>query len=201
MTHEAARLLAERLQPLYEQRIVTVLSGLVKTATQEKEGKTIRFPVSFDTVTQPVEMKDADLVPDSRQRGILYFEGDDATVTRSEPNYTRYSANLRMVFWYNAKRYQLNGDHPESIHTALMAAVLHYLNKGPKVPTLLQAFQFEITRVVQDNLFSKYTYREEKSQFLLSPYYAFGIDLTATFQLNHNPICHDSLVIVDVNDC
>lgn len=194
-----AQILSKRLDQLHSRQLVTVLGGLVKTASVNRDGgRTIRFPVPFDTQTQNIRIDNSAFVPDSEQRAIIYFEGLNSTVTESVRNKSRLRSNLRLVCWYNSDKYIVKGS--STIHEVLISAILKLLQSG-RDTDVIQGIVVTPTTVLDSNsnLFSRYSYTEERGQYLLAPYYAFAIDLNVTYQLSHN--CHGNALPVDVDCC
>lgn len=185
MTPEVARILAVSLLPLYTNKLITVLSGLVKTASVDQDGKKVRFPVPYDPDAMPFQIESTDLVPDSYQRGIIYFEGESAAIESGTANKTKMRSVLRLVCWYNSEKFELR--QPGAMHSALFGEIMALLRQAKRVPTNLHALTLEMQDVQETTprLFSKYTYTEERGQYLQPPYFAFGITISATYQINH----------------
>lgn len=200
MTHEVARVLSESLTPLYNTKIITVLAGLSKLAvTETRDQKSLRYPVPYDSDSQPMQVENDSLIPDHRQRAILYFEGTDSDVTTFEQDKSKMRSNLRLVCWYNSLMFQWEEGH--SLHLTLVSAILKLLPNAKNQSDQLLAMDVRATRIYDSAaaLFSRYTYREERGQYLLAPYFALGIDLSVTYQLNHE--CHGGLVPVESSVC
>lgn len=186
MTHEIAKILAGSLTPLYDAKLITVLCGLVKTVSQSREGATIRFPVPYDFDAPVIQMENSDLIPDHGQRSIVYFEGTDTNITDSNLRKSKANSGLRLVCWYNSDRMQVS--EGESLHSILIGSFLGLLHAAaPRRDGVIQAMKVEPTRVIDsyDSLFAKYSYVKERGQYLQSPFFAFGIDLNVTYQINH----------------
>lgn len=189
MTHEVARMLASSLLPLYTRNLVTVLGGMVKTATQKRDEKTVKFPVPFSSESMPLRVGNEDFVPDYRQRAILYFEGENAVIESNEVNKTKLSSNLRLVCWFNAEKFETTDG--SSVHVALFAEIMALLPKATRLPGKALGMKLKFSDVQESvpRIFSKYSYTEERGQFLLPPFYAFGIGINASYQINH---CNDN---------
>lgn len=195
-----AQILSKRLEPLHSKQLVTTLSGLVKTASVVRDGgRVIKFPVPHDTETQNIIIENASLVPDYGQRAILYFEGLNSTISESVKNKTKMRSNLRLVCWYNAARFLKSGSG--TIHEMLLSEILRLLQTG-RDTNVVQGIVVSPTTVLDSTatLFSRYSYLEERGQYLLAPYFALGVDINVTYQLSHN-CCHGELLPVDVDCC
>jgi len=200
MTREVARILAESLIPLYNKEVITVLTGLVKTVSQERNNNTIRFPVPYDTNSGAVQIENSALVPDKTQRAIIYFEGSDTSITDFDKRKSQASSALKLVCWYNSLMF----NQPEniSLHEVLIGNVLKYIAEArPEPDSVIKTFGIDVTRVYDSNpaLFSKYSYREERGQYLQTPYFSFAIDITVEYQLNHG--CDYELIPIDADHC
>lgn len=194
-----AQILSKRLDLLHSRQLVTVLGGLVKTASVAREGgRNIKFPVPFDTETQNIRIENSAFVPDQEQRAIMYFEGLNSTITESVRNKSKLRSNLRLICWYNANKFNVKGC--STIHEVLISASLKLLQNGRDTDVVQGIVVMPTTVLDSSNtLFSRYSYLEERGQYLLAPYYAFGIDLNVTYQLSHN--CHGNALPVDVDCC
>lgn len=200
MTNDVARALADSLTPLYNSKIITVLAGLSKMAvTETRDQKTLRYPVPYDNDSQPMQVENDSLIPNQNQRAIVYFEGTDSDVTSYEDTKSKMRSNLRLVCWYNSQMFQL--EEGQSLHTTLVSTILKLLPTAKNYSNQLLAMEVRATRVYDSaaTLFSRYTYREERGQFLLAPYFALGIDLTVSYQLNHE--CHAGLIPIKSSVC
>ncbi len=197
MTQEVAQMLAKSLIPMFDAGIITVLSGLVKTATVlSPEGKTIRFPIPYQSDDDALQIRNSALVPDSRQRCIVYFEEVDTDVTKSRENYTRFRSRLRLVCWFDVSKFQTTPSNVQVALTARMTVDVRNTRSAEGSPLLaLKVVPGKLLNNVPA-LFSKYTYKEEKTQYLQAPYYAFGIDFTADYQINHD--CKNDEILLPV---
>lgn len=182
MTHEVARILAQALEPLLNQKILTTLCGLAKlvATTSATPGSPVkRFPIPFDTDARILQMDNGDLVPDQNQAAILYFEETSSQVTEVKDKGIRMSCGLRLVCWYNTERMPLS-------HTQLFGRILSKLKDAKKSGGDIQALTltFGTVQNTAGLIFSPYTYREEKAQFMQPPYYAFSVSINAEYSLN-----------------
>lgn len=182
MTHDVARILAQSLQPLLDQRIITTLCGLAKlvsTTSATPGTPPQRFPVPFDADSRIVQMDNADLIPDQNQTAIVYFEGTDSQITEIKDKGIRMSCGLRLVCWYNTKRLALS-------HTRLFSRVVSDLKNAKKSDGDIQGLTltFGAVQNTAGLIFSPYTYREEKAQYMQPPFYAFAVSIRAEYSLN-----------------
>ena len=200
MNHLIAKILSESLRPMYDTKLVTTLGGLVSVASvKTKDNKDIRFPVPFGSNEQPVQISNNALVPDSRQRAIIYFEGNDSVTQSSSGEKSRITSNLRLVCWYQAERYQVSSG--KSVHSVLVSQVLGYLASAGKDSADVVITSITPGRIFDSTarIFNQYTYQQERGQYMQHPYYAFAIDLVVNFQINHK--CNGDLLPIDTAGC
>lgn len=200
MTNEIAKILAASLEPLVNQEIITTLCGLSKVATQKKTEATVRFPVPYDDNSPIFQMDRSQLVPDSRQTAIVYFEGNDTDITSFEAKKSKGRTSLKLVCWYNSQK--LENPRGGSGHVILISKILALISKAkPRPDDVVQGFDIDVTRLYDSaaSLFSRYSYKEEYGQYLQNPYFALGIDITVTYQINHG--CTTELLAANLTDC
>lgn len=183
---------------------VSVVAGLAKPVSYNEEvpngidgerDSVLKFtiPVSTDTnitACGPYDLPDQSLVPDSSQKGILYFEDNGGQVTGSRGSYgNTYAWNVRLVLWLNKNL--ITGDAYSMISTNVVTAVMQAIgaydmnpkNNYPFIGLLVRG----TNQVQGSQVFSRYTYREEIRQYLMAPFEAYGLDLRLSFTLN--PAC------------
>lgn len=200
MTHEIAKILAQSLSPLYDAELITILCGLVKTVSQARDNAIIRFPVPYDTDAPVYQIENSDLIPDHGQRAIVYFEGTDTLISDNQLRKSKASSGLRLVCWYNSERMQVTEGN--SLHSLLIGSFLGLLKEArPPQDGIIVAMKAEANRVIDsyDSLFAKYSYVKERGQYLQSPYFAFGIDINVTYQINHG--CATKPLPINSADC
>ncbi|RIV23601.1 hypothetical protein DYU11_11510 [Fibrisoma montanum] len=199
--------LAESLRAL---PFISRLAGLVKVLetdrfSKDKNGadrRVHRFPISLESEPSTCTTSGRqypDLVPDQSERLIVYFEDGNA---RSVDGRAKWQSTLRLVAWGNSALFEA-GDSPKAaIPAMIMNAIGNTLRtakesgRGP-----IQNLSVTITGVPDSNtnLFARYTYEQTRSQFLFPPYFAFGIDLTVTYTLQHD--CLDTLTYLTPAEC
>lgn len=200
MTNEIAKILANALSPLVDSQIITTLCGLSKVATQKKAESTVRFPVPYDDSSPSYQIDRSQLVPDNRQTAIVYFEGNDTDITSFEGKKSKGRTSLKLVCWYNSQK--LENPRGGSAHVILVSKILSLISKAKSRPDdVVQGLEIDVTRIYDSSaaLFSRYTYKEEYGQYLQNPYFALGIDITVTYQINHG--CTSELLAANAVDC
>ncbi|MBC3785714.1 hypothetical protein [Spirosoma utsteinense] len=193
-----ARYVANTLSPL-NGPIISRLAGLVKTLETDAytPGKAAKFPVALDSEANPctgIGKRFPDLVPDQKERLIVYLEDGG-----SSNNGGKWTSRLRLIGWGNADL--LTG--ADGVLTAVLIAKIERLLKTIRAPadSPISSLRCEIVGTPSSsvNLFQNYTYTETRSQFLLPPYFAFGLDLSISFTLNLT--CYDSLTGLTPDEC
>lgn len=176
---------------------IDLFAGLVQVQEMEdnyEDGRktTSRFPVSCDVVDNG-QCTDAagslvPLTPDSGRRGILYFEDNGTTLVDKKSVYYNYRSNLRLVCWLNTGYIDLNTCHGLSM--PVMTDIIErltgsYFNQGNFVKVFATVANIP---VADKNLFSKYTYDNNRHQFLMPPFEYFAIDFSVLWSMTANCI-------------
>jgi hypothetical protein len=166
--------------------IVQTASINVKNGPNSIEGKT--FPISCD-IDIDACLKGAyqDLAPDSKKKSILYFEDKGVSFVERQGNRMKFQSSLRLVGWLNLKLIQ-----EESCDSGVTSCsdagryVINVLQVLPTVPfhtTDFVSIQIvSIAEVERDvSIFSKYSYSETATQYLLFPFSFFALDFLIDF--------------------
>lgn len=178
MNKELAELIIGRIAAL---PFIDRIAGLVKTieTTDKSEAanpKTIRFPAA-ESANKPNNY--LDLVPNSTKKSIFYVESLGPLKPGSQnAKGFEMESTLRLVGWMNS-RFPVGSDS---------LAIASILKRFPDQPFNSGAFtriRMRPTSILssEDKIFSKYTYDEKVSQFLMLPFHAFAIDFTINFTL------------------
>lgn len=183
----------------YEGSLITRLAGLVKTVETDRftKPKVSRFPVSVDeetSYTTTSGKKFPDLVPDKSDRLIVYFEGGTAT-----PSGVHWNSRLRLVAWGNADAFEINGRQGPDVIVTLMNQLIQKVTtvSSPRTSPIA-GLSCKVISIPEagTNLFSRYTYQEMVSQYLIPPYFSFALDLQLTYHFQHG--CIDSVGVLPV---
>lgn len=196
MNKEISHVLKERIKRNGGLKFVNVMAGMVQTVTKQDtnpDGNTVtnKFPVSYD-----VEMEDCTksqekaIIPNGLEKGILYFEDGGSVFDGYESNGAlKYKSTLVLVCWIN-KNKSVGNSYTE-ITAFCITDIINKLeadkikNEGDYQRVKVSAKKI----LVQDiNVFSRYTYKEEVTQFLRPPYEFFGIQLEVSFAVHPNCI-------------
>lgn len=143
------------------------------------------FPVEVRTQTTCDLSDFTDLVPDSTKKCIVYCEKlTDIQFVEYKPSYFINTADLRLVVWYNLDRITEGVYIDEGI---LANNILANLPKrlSDSLFTYVRKVMISPIRVVTGNeIFTKYSYDEVRTQFMTFPYGAFAIDVNVQYVMN-----------------
>lgn len=173
---------------------VDKIAGLVQTANirVKKDDTAIEksYPISCD-IDLDACLKGAyqDLAPDSKKKSVLYFEDKGVTFIERQGNKLKFQSSLRLVCWLNLKLIQEAGC--DSVVTGCGSSgdyVIQILKILPTIPISTPDFvSIYISGIAQAerdvSIFSKYTYNETATQYLMFPYDYFAIDFMIDFTI------------------
>lgn len=154
-------------------------------------GETVfkKIPVSSIATSQEcgaADLSAVEMIPDSRFKGIMYFEekGSGLGVRRSASQ--QYRSDLRLVVWLNTVR--INGGIPDMLlGPQAMNEIIQILTGRTFNSGIFINVTVAISRIPEANasLFP-YDYDEKRTQYLFSPYDFFALDLSVSFDLARN---------------
>ena len=182
MNQAIANIIKESIEDL---DFVDKIAGLVSTQYINIEGVTKSYPVAC-CVPDTCKTGDYnDLAPDSKYKSVIYFEDGGVSFVRAQGNFKYYQSRLRLVGWLNVKSI-LGEECDASQCTYSSHAIMDIIRLLPEFPQNIAPFAqvyMEVTsQAVRDKaIFSKYTYNELQTQYLMSPYDYFSLDITTTF--------------------
>ena len=190
MIHRIATILKDRIAAF---TYVDKIGGLTRVARQQREGTEIVIPVAGDVdeayACDPATIRD--MVPDDRYGCMVYFEDRGTTRITERTRGTSYRASLRLVCWVNTLKF---GSDPTTADRILEQFV-NDLNVGQPYNTdTLIGLKHSVEGIPQRgaSIFSQYTYPEAARQYLLWPFDAFALDITATYRIK--PGCEEAPV-------
>jgi hypothetical protein len=157
------------------------IAGLTQIARVTQGGVEKRFPISCDLTYDDACTTGCydELMPNSQYGSVVFFEDGSFNFIRQEGGKLYYESRLRLVAWLNYKKLPggcgSSGDYIISIIKALPAFPQ---NVGDMI-----RLSITVTSQAQrsSGVFSKYTFDELHSQFLMLPYDFFGLDLRVEF--------------------
>lgn len=176
MNREIANILKAFIEPL---GFADTLAGLVKTIeTTDEKGKAIKFPASVDANTTPKsrDWQYADLVPNSKKKSIIYFEDSGLETTGKTKSGIAFEGNLRLVCWIN--KTMVSEQFP-------LFEILKALPDQPFNASPITGIKVSAGKILgaEDRIFSRYTYEESLTQYMMFPFTAFAVDLKIKFNV------------------
>lgn len=188
MTIEIGDIIKGYLQSL---SFIDKLAGVVKVLNKvdvDQNGKTItkRFPVAcnVDFSTCNTSDKYKDLIPDSSLGCIVFLEDLGVRFIGNKGNKQGWKASYRLVGWVNNSKL---GTDNCSVTGQIIASVI---NKFPIVPFNNGIYQSVVINVIgQDpktgnDPFSKYSFDESKTQYLMYPFDYFSLIIDVNFDID-----------------
>lgn len=173
-------------QYLIELNFVTKAAGvaflLKKPIAQNKE---IKVPVAFrlyrkEGFTPQCLTAEApyDLLPNSAETGIVWFEDLGAKTTASNPRYITMKGQLRLVCWFNKKKIGLDVEAK-----TLMGLIWQALRPNLVADSYLAGGHIKVSQIApkRPDPFSLFDLNEAQKQFLSHPYgyFTFVIEYMA----------------------
>jgi hypothetical protein len=162
------------------------VGGVVKVATKtdtDSNDRTVKkyFPIDCGVTHQEcISGKYTDLMPNSNYKSVMYFE--DGGI-RFIGNNIR-EASLKLVGWLNLKKLGKTGCNGSAlaVNTILNTLPTKYFNSPPVYQRIKIEVQGEDVKSSQ--IFSKYSYDEDKTQFLMYPYDYFALNINVLFSIS-----------------
>lgn len=171
---------------------VDKIAGLVQTVyltITDKDGNKVTksFPVSCDITDECLQSGIyKDLCPDSSFKSIVYFEDSGVTFNKREGKFICYTSNLKLVCWINISLYKANEcgtGIPCTVTAEVIKKILCQLPSQPVTATPFVRFMPVVVSedIRSNSIFSKYTYNELQTQYLLYPYDFFALNIQTDF--------------------
>jgi hypothetical protein len=129
------------------------------------------------------------LVPDSKRKGILYFEDLGTKYAGIKSGRNTYTSVLRVICWLNTTFIEKSSCH--EITAPVMNEIIKRFCSNPyfsqdgftKIFVSVSGFPKN-----GKEIFAAYTYDEAITQYLLPPYESFAIDFNISFAVADNCI-------------
>ena len=163
---------------------VDKITGIVKPATvTTSTGEVKTFPVALNLdVSQCNESELLDYVPDSTKTSIIYFEDRGVTFRECKAQAIEFTANFLLVCWFNYKLI-----NPTLTNTSqIVANIIKYLplgNMGTITPLMNVWLEVGGQEPNDGGVFSRYSYKEEISQYITYPYDYVALSLRADYRV------------------
>jgi len=189
MNQTVANMIKEIIEDL---SFVDKIAGLVSTQymniTNESGVKVQKsYPVACDVTAEDCkEGAYNDLAPDSKYKTVIYFEDEGLSFKERKGKFSCYTSNLKLVCWINVAL--LYGELcPDGVPCTASAAIIRQILCAlPEHPVLISPYSnFYPVVTSQDirsnSIFSKYTYNETQTQFLMYPFDYFALNIQTNF--------------------
>lgn len=175
-------------------KIAGLVSTQYMTITDENGTKVTKsYPVACCTTADDCKTGAYnDLTPNSAYKTVIYFEDGGVSLLESTGRFKKLRSRLRLVCWINVAKLNSDTCYIDSPCTASTNIIIEILRNIPEFPVnhipFMQVKFDVVNQVVRSNsVFSQYTYNEKQTQYLMSPYDYFALDIETTFA-----ICIDS---------
>lgn len=170
-------------------KIAGLVSTQYMTVTDENGNKVQKaYPVACCVPEDCKQGEYNDLTPDSKYRTVIYFEDGGVSFVRAAGNFRHYQSRLRLVCWINVARLNADGCYTDIPCTASTNIIIEIIRAIPdfrvNFDPLMQV-RFEVTsQVIRSNsIFGAYTYNEKQTQYLMSPYDYFALEINTDFAI------------------
>ena len=209
MTKDIAEVLQLSLSDLHGSgNVISTLAGLTRVFEYIDASDVIKkLPYPLDCTQPEPNCQECDelfiLVPDKNKRCIVYFEGGASSPIQNLQGATKYASLISLVCWYNMQGFQ----ETENLQSRLIALFSDRCKNAKVNPLLpvesLSRVEVELIRVQDSDpsIFSKYTYSQDKSQYLGCPFSSFKLDFKINFTLYENPNCFRPIVAIAIPNC
>jgi hypothetical protein len=173
--------------------------GMVKTLTFQQpveNGQAVKkaIPISCDLeVSQRdcIANKQHHVVPDSKLKALIYFEDSGAVPAGKTPRGLAYTATIKLVCWMNLPKLGHSSCSVSALAMTQLIEVLDGIGKTTSVNLFadygVPINSVKVTEISIDpksaSIFSKYTYDETKTQYLMYPYDYFSLTLKVSFEI------------------
>lgn len=172
-------------------QFIDKLAGVVKVITMQDKNETDStiiksFPISSNTSLEECKKPGAykDLIPNSKYGCMVYLEEESGVEKINEFNKVKqYRTSFLLVGWINQQKL---GCYDTSITGSIVNTIIGALSVKPFNSGIYQTIQIEVTGQNPKSLnpFSKYTYDEENTKYLMAPYDYFSLKVDVIVNVN-----------------
>jgi hypothetical protein len=174
---------------------VEKIAGLVAPLTfeiKDKDNNMVQKTVPIACCVTADDCKEGaynDLMPNSDYQTVIYFEDAGVTFERTEGNWKYFTSNLRLVCWININKILNTSCKSQSPCIYAAHIITEIMRALPEFPENNHApIEKVFTEIVSQeirtpSIFGAYTYDEKHSQYLMSPYDYFALNLKTTFAI------------------
>jgi len=145
------------------------------------------YPISCNTTAE--DCKNGlynDLTPNSKYKTVIYFEDEGVSFNSRQGEFICYTSNLKLVCWVNVPLYKADWCASGVPCTVSMEIIKKILCALPEFPVYSDPFSklypvVTSQEIRSNSIFSKYTYNELQTQYLMYPYDYFALNIQTTF--------------------
>ena len=138
-----------------------------------------------------------DLCPNSDYKTVIYFEDEGCTLVKTEGRFQYWESSVTLVCWINVAK--ILGDACSTGATCTLSSefIVDIIRELPEFPQNIFPFaqvkiEVEGQTIRSNSIFSKYTFDELQTQYLMAPYDYFALDIKTSFA-----ICINSTDVFD----
>jgi len=173
---------------------VDKIAGLVSTqymTIMYKNGTKVTksYPVACCTTAEDCKTGAYnDLTPNPAYKTVIYFEDGGVSLLESTGRFKKLRSRLRLVCWINVAKLNSDTCYTDIPCTASTNIIIEIIRALPDFPVNYAPFmqvKFDVlNQLVRSNsIFSQYTYNEKQTQYLMSPYDYFSLEIETTFSI------------------
>lgn len=188
MIVEVGEIIKSKLEPLL---FIDKLAGVVKVLTKvdfDGENRKVikKFPVSCSLTLDECEStgKYSDLIPNSNLGCIVFFEDLGLRFVKQDGFKQLWKGSYKLIGWVNNPKLGTNNCSVtgQIISTIIGQFPINPFNSGIYHSVKIQVIGQEPK--TGQNPFSKYTFDEEKLQYLMYPFDYFSLLIDVDFEIN-----------------
>lgn len=176
-------------------------AGCVHEIREKVNGVNKRYPASrvvFENANERVcEIGDyRDLIPNSNTASILYFDDLGAKLVNKLGRREMWKGELRLICWINTKKTEYT---PEEILNDVLDNIPEDIPQTGRIHG--GKIKVDYVEPKRPSPFSKYTYDEERRQYLTHPYHYFSLRLhyTTVGAKGCNSETNNNIFIIDIS--
>ena len=145
------------------------------------------YPIECSTTIEQCRNGDyIDLSPDSNKKSVMYFEDLGIQFVDKNVKEIVYQSRLRLIGWLNLRHFVNGGCSMSAQVIANIFTVLPF-SQPINVAGDINLTKLRVISALElpknADIFLRYSYKEEKTQFLMYPFDFFAIELTTEFTL------------------
>lgn len=170
----------------FVEKVAGIATVQEKLNENDDRGVIFRYPRATNVLggSTKTGFKYDALTPDGSLRSLIFFEDQGTPINTGSRN---HEARMRLLFWANLAN---NGqtDNSGNKTDEYTADIINVIQGNQGNSGSVNGIHVVINQVVprDKSIFSRYSFEEHYSQYLMLPYTYFALDITATFRLNHS---------------